>query len=104
MLIHNILHHDINLFSGSRNSIQLEGAGDQLLGDHDQRDDDVVDGDDDGERERRKMVGLLYFLTIPRNPDFKQPWRRQLLRNIVGKGENAGNQHFLLFPQCFLPY
>ena len=25
--------------------------------------------------------------------------------NIVGKEENAGgNQHFLLFPQCFLPY
>ena len=23
--------------------------------------------------------------------------------NIVGKGENAGHQHFLLFPQCFLP-
>ena len=22
--------------------------------------------------------------------------------NIVGKGENAGSQHFLLFPQCFL--
>ena len=22
--------------------------------------------------------------------------------NIVGKGENAGNQHFLLFLQCFL--
>ena len=21
--------------------------------------------------------------------------------NIVGKGENAGCQHFLLFPQCF---
>ena len=21
--------------------------------------------------------------------------------NIMGKGENAGNQHFLLFPQCF---
>ena len=21
--------------------------------------------------------------------------------NIVGKGENAGYQHFLLFPQCF---
>ena len=27
------------------------------------------------------------------------PW---LLENIVGKGENAGIQHFLLFPQCFL--
>ena len=24
--------------------------------------------------------------------------------NIVGKRENTGNQHFLLFPQCFLPY
>ena len=23
--------------------------------------------------------------------------------NIVGKGENAGKHHFLLFPQCFLP-
>ena len=22
-------------------------------------------------------------------------------RNILGKGENAGHQHFLLFPQCF---
>ena len=21
--------------------------------------------------------------------------------NIVGNGENAGNQHFVLFPQCF---
>ena len=24
-----------------------------------------------------------------------------LIENIVGKGENAGYQHFLLFPQCF---
>ena len=24
--------------------------------------------------------------------------------NIVGKEENAGYQHFLLFPQCFLAY
>ena len=23
------------------------------------------------------------------------------VRNIVGKGENAGYQHFLLFPPCF---
>ena len=23
------------------------------------------------------------------------------VENIVGKGENAGNQHFLLFLQCF---
>ena len=25
----------------------------------------------------------------------------QRLENIVKKGENAGNQHFLPFPQCF---
>ena len=25
-------------------------------------------------------------------------------QNTVGKGENAGNQHFLLLPQCFLLY
>ena len=23
------------------------------------------------------------------------------VENIVGKGENAGDEHFLLFPQCF---
>ena len=23
------------------------------------------------------------------------------VENVVGKGENAGYQHFLLFPQCF---
>ena len=30
--------------------------------------------------------------------------KKMAFENIVGKGENAGNQHFLLFPQCFLPY
>ena len=30
--------------------------------------------------------------------------RKRPFENIVGKGENTGNQHFLLFPQCFLPY
>ena len=30
--------------------------------------------------------------------------RKKALENIVGKGENAGNQHFLLFLQCFLPF
>ena len=30
--------------------------------------------------------------------------RKTVFENIVGKGENAGNQHFLLFPQCFLPF
>ena len=26
------------------------------------------------------------------------------VENTVGKGENAGYQHFLLFPQCFLKF
>ena len=30
--------------------------------------------------------------------------RKKPFENIVGKGENAGNQHFLLFPQCFLTF
>ena len=29
---------------------------------------------------------------------------KKTFENIVRKGENAGNQHFLLFPQCFLPF
>ena len=28
--------------------------------------------------------------------------KKKALENTEGKGENAGNQHFLLFPQCFL--
>ena len=28
--------------------------------------------------------------------------KKKPIENIEGKGENAGNQHFLLFPQCFL--
>ena len=30
--------------------------------------------------------------------------RQKATENIVGKGENAGNQHFLHFSQCFLSY
>ena len=32
------------------------------------------------------------------------PSTEKPLENFVEKGENAGNQHFLLFPQCFLPF
>ena len=27
---------------------------------------------------------------------------KEAFENIVEEGENAGNQHFLLFPKCFL--
>ena len=30
--------------------------------------------------------------------------KKSHFENIVGKGENAGNQHFLLFPKCVLPF
>ena len=30
--------------------------------------------------------------------------KEKAFENIVGRGENAGNSHFLLFPQCFLLY
>ena len=29
---------------------------------------------------------------------------KKSFENILGKGENAGNQDFLLFSQCFQPY
>ena len=49
---------------------------------------------------RQYSIGSLFtmqsrLLTTPREKTFE---------NIVGKGENAGNQHFLLFPQCFLSF
>ena len=31
----------------------------------------------------------------------KSKFQSERVENIVGKGENAGYQHFLLFPQCF---
>ena len=37
-------------------------------------------------------------------PIFDDPRRKMAFENIVEKGENAGNQHFLLFQQCFLTY
>ena len=30
--------------------------------------------------------------------------KKKTFENIVGKEQNAGNQHFLLFPQYVLPY
>ena len=36
-------------------------------------------------------------------PTFNNPIY-DAIENIVRKGENDGNQHFLLFPQCFLAF
>ena len=43
---------------------------------------------------------LTLYHTIPTLNDRE----KEAFENIVGKGENAGNQHFLLFPQFFIPF
>ena len=53
------------------------------------------------------MVRLeMLFNFLPNNPDFYQPLsgKKKPSEYILGKGENAGDQHFLLFPQCFLSF
>ena len=47
----------------------------------------------------------LFFLTLINTvPRFNDPDLEGFkFENILGKGGNAGIQHFLLFPQCFLP-
>ena len=42
---------------------------------------------------------LKVFADDKLNDDFSHSNRA--FENIVGKGENVGNQHFLLFPLCF---
>ena len=43
------------------------------------------------------------FKSLPHNPA-KRPLKKKPSENNVGKGKNAGNQYFILFPQCFLPF
>ena len=42
------------------------------------------------------------FISLPLNPDLSN-LSMKLFEKTSGKGECAGNQHFLLFTQCFLP-
>ena len=44
------------------------------------------------------IIWLKLYQTIP----LLTTLRKKPFKSIVGKGENAGKQHFLLFPQCFL--
>ena len=41
---------------------------------------------------------------LPHNDNVRRPEVKSLLKPLWDKGENAGDQHFLLFPQCFLLY
>ena len=46
-------------------------------------------------------TGFTYYHRIT---TFNAPKKKCHLKTIVRKGENAGNQHFLHFPQCFQSY
>ena len=43
---------------------------------------------------------LTYYHTIPTFNNLE----KEALWKDYGKGENAGNQHFIVFPLCFLPF
>ena len=55
------------------------------------------------QRAENSMEFRAYINSLLQNPDFLMTLEGITLENTVGKGENAGNQHFLPFPQCFLP-
>ena len=43
----------------------------------------------------------MKFTLSTHNIKFSQPWKKDLLKTLW---ENAGNQHVLHFPLCFLPF
>ena len=51
------------------------------------------------------LMALMTVNLWPYNSDVLRPLEKTLsFENIVGKGENAGYQHFLLISQSFLSY
>ena len=47
---------------------------------------------------------ILLINPLPHNQSpVKKILKHGAFENIVGKGENDGNQHFLFFSPCFLP-
>ena len=52
--------------------------------------------------EIKALKTLVWHLS--REPMKETPKYKDPFENIVLKRENAGNQHFLLIPQCFLPF
>ena len=50
-----------------------------------------------------KFFLFLQFYPFTTQSRLLTTLQKRPIENILGKGENAGNQHFLLFQQCFLP-
>ena len=51
-----------------------------------------------------ERVYILFFLLFTAQSQALGTLKQNLVENIGGKGENAGNQHFLLFPKYFVPF
>ena len=47
---------------------------------------------------------LFHHWLFTTQSQLSPPWKRRLLKTLWETGENVGDQHFLLFPQCFLPF
>ena len=50
------------------------------------------------------FTSFLYLLFLFSLHHTISIYRRDFLEDIVEKGENAGNEHFLLFLQCLVSY
>ena len=50
------------------------------------------------------ITSVQLLLHFPTQSRLLTTLKNEPFENLVEKGENAGNQHFLLFPQCFLPF
>ena len=57
--------------------------------------------------DRHDITEILLNTTLNTIQSINQPMktqRKEAFENILRKGENADNHHFLLFPNCFLPF
>ena len=70
--------------------------------DNDEEDDDEEEGDEDDDEE--DGMNDYNFKLFTKQSQLLMILRKEPFENIVKKGENGGNQHFLLFPQCFLSF
>ena len=55
-------------------------------------------------RSRLFQGNLMVTYTVYHTISTFNSAKEEDLENTLGKGENACNQHFLLFPHCFLLY
>ena len=62
----------------------------------------IVIGDSKAFDEVHAVMIVSYFFTTQSR--LLTTLEKRASENIVEKGENAGKQHFLLSPKCFLPY